>query len=158
MSPPDAPAPGRDAPHPWSGEEHARLRALLDSGTVTLGVLMRRMNSPGSPVYSHGENIIPAAAVLSVSFTAAAVLHHLAGAALLGLGCAWWWWRVRPQIRAAVHARTRAHVLEDPRQMDVQWARGAITLFARMPDGSERLARRRDDWRAYVRSFHPDHR
>lgn len=141
-------------PHPWEGRELEELRRLLDEKKVTLGVLIRKMNTPGTPVYSHSENILPAAAILLTSFAAAVVIHRWLGGALLLAGCAWWWFRVRPTIRDAVMDRTTAHVLADPRNFDAQWARGTITLFARMPDGTERLARKRDDWRGYVRSFH----
>lgn len=141
-------------PHPWEGRELEELRRLLDEKRVTLGVRMRKMNVPGTPVYSHSENILPAAAILLTAFTAAVVAHRWLGAALLAAGCAWWWFRVRPAIRDAVLERTTAHVLADARNLDLLWARGTIRLFARMPDGTERIARRRDDWRGYVRSFH----
>jgi hypothetical protein len=143
-----------EAPHPWEGRELEQLRRLLDEKRVTLGVLIRKMNTPGTPVYSHAENILPAAAILLTSFAAAVVIHRWLGAALLVAGCAWWWFRVRPAIRDAVLERTTAHVLAEERNFDLMWARGTITLFARMPDGTERIARKRDDWRGYVRSFH----
>ena len=38
------------------------LRSLLDSERVKLGVHIRKMNSPGSPVYQSWENIWQAAA------------------------------------------------------------------------------------------------
>jgi len=141
-------------PHPWEGRELEELRRLLDEGQVTLGVLIRKMNTPGTPVYSHVENILPAAAILLASFAAAVAVHRWLGGALLLAGSAWWWFRVRPEIRDAVMERTTAHVLAEERNFDVQWARGTITLFARMPDGTERIARKRDDWRGFVRSFH----
>ena len=143
-------------PHPWEGRELEELRRLLDEKRVTLGVLIRKMNTPGTPVYSHRENILPAAAILLTSFAAAVVIHRWLGGALLLAGCAWWWFRVRPAIRDGVMDRTTAHVLAAPGNFDAQWARGSITLFARMPDGTERIARKRDDWRAYVRSFHEE--
>jgi hypothetical protein len=38
--------------------------------------------------------------------------------------------------------------------MDVLWAKGMLSLYADMPDGTKRVATRRDDWRAFVRSLH----
>lgn len=143
-----------EAPHPWEGRELQALRRLLEEKRVTLGVLIRKLNTPGTPVYSHAENILPAAAILLSSFAAAVVVHRWLGAALLLAGCVWWWFRVRHAIRDAVMDRTTAHVLAEERNFDLMWARGSITLFARMPDGTERIARKRDDWRGYVRSFH----
>ena len=55
--------------------ELERLRALLESGRVKLGVHIRKMNSPGSPVYRSLENVLPAAAILTASFTATLLVH-----------------------------------------------------------------------------------
>ena len=64
--------PTLEAPHPWLGHERERLADLLDSGRVKLGVHIRKVNSPGSPVYRAMENILPAAALLTSSFAATA--------------------------------------------------------------------------------------
>jgi hypothetical protein len=50
--------------------------------------------------------------------------------------------------------RSAAFVLLNDLNFDVMWARGVLSLYAKLPDGTERVATRRDDWRAYVRSFH----
>lgn len=148
----DTPTP--EPPHPWAGEERERLRDLLDSGAVKLGIHIRKMNSPGSPVYRYGENIIPAGIILSTSFAATALVHFYVGAAVLAVGCWWWIAKVMPRVRDGVFHRTAAHVLANDLNFDVMWARGMLSLYAKRPDGTERVATRRDDWRAYVRSFH----
>ncbi|MCA3381003.1 MAG: hypothetical protein ING08_12260, partial [Roseomonas sp.] len=45
--------------------ELERLKAMLDAEQVKLGVSLRRMNSPGSPVYRTWENVWPTATILT---------------------------------------------------------------------------------------------
>lgn len=143
-----------EAPHPWAGHEREHLADLLDSGRVKLGVHIRKMNSPGSPVYRGMENVLPAAAILFSSFAATALIHFYVGAAVLAVGCWWWLAKVLPKIKTDVFERTAALVLKDETQMDVLWAKGVLSLFAELPGGVKRVATRRDDWRAFVRSLH----
>jgi len=140
--------------HPWAGQELERLADLMDAERVKLGVHIRKMNSPGSPVYRYGENIWPAALILTSSFAATALIHFHVGAAVLAAGCAWWLWKVLPRIKEGVFERTAAWALSEPARFDHLWSRGVLSLYAKLPDGSERVATRRDDWRAFVRSFH----
>jgi hypothetical protein len=142
------------AAHPWAGRELEHLRDLLDQERVKLGVHIRRMNSPGSPVYRYGENVIPAAIILATSFAATALVHFYLGAAVLAIGCWWWIAKVMPKVKSDVFERAAAYVLEDPLRFELMWAKGVLSLYAKLPDGVERVATRRDDWRAYVRSFH----
>jgi hypothetical protein len=128
----------------------ARLTALLDAGRVKLGVNIRRMNSPGSPVYHAGENIWPAALILTASFAGTVLLHYAAGFALLLAGCAWWLLRVHPRIKDGVFDRTAALALSGETAFDALWAKGILTLHAHLPDGGEASAGRRDDWRGFV--------
>jgi hypothetical protein len=136
--------------------EFERLRALLEADKVKLGVHIRRMNSPGSPVYRAAENVTPAAIVLVSSFVSTVLVHFYLGAAVLAVGCWWWMARVMPRVRDAVFDRTAALVLSDPAQFDFWWSRGVLSLFARLPNGEERAATRRDDWRAFVRDLPDD--
>ena len=140
--------------HPWAGQERQHLQALMDEERIKLGIHIRKMNSPGSPVYRYGENIIPAGLILTSSFLATALVHFDLGAAVLAAGCVWWLMKVQPKIKQDVFLRTAAHVLLTDLNFDVMWARGILSLYAKLPDGTERVATRRDDWRAYVRSFH----
>lgn len=139
--------------HPWAGQELEQLRGLLDAERLKLGVHIRRMNSPGSPVYRYGENIWPAALILASSFAGTALLHFYVGAVVLAVGCTWWLVKVLPGIKERVFNRTAAWALAEPAHFDHLWARGVLSLYAKLPDGSERVATRRDDWRAFVRSF-----
>jgi hypothetical protein len=141
------------AAHPWEGRELEQLRDLLDAERVKLGVHIRKMNSPGSPVYRYGENIWPAALILTSSFAATALLHFYVGAAVLAVGCWWWITKVHPRIKDDVFNRSAAWALAEPARFDTLWSRGVLSLYAKLPDGSERVATRRDDWRAFVRSF-----
>ncbi|WP_207539919.1 hypothetical protein [Sabulicella rubraurantiaca] len=141
-------------PHPWAGQERERLRDLLDDGTVKLGIHIRKMNSPGSPVYRYAENVVPAALILVSSFLGTALVHFYLGAAILAVGCWWWIAKVMPRVKDGVFNRSAAYVLSSDLNFDVMWARGLLSLYAKLPDGRERVATGRDDWRAYVRSFH----
>ena len=143
-----------EAIHPWAGQERERLADLLDGGRVKLGVHIRKMNSPGSPVYRAMDNIVPAGAILLGSFAATALIHFYVGAAVLAAGCWWWLAKVLPKIKTEVFERTAALVLREEMQLDVYWAKGVLSLYAQLPDGVERVATRRDDWRAFVRSLH----
>ena len=140
--------------HPWAGHEREHLRDLLDREQIQLGIHIRKMNSPGSPVYLYAENVVPAAIILTTSFLATALIHFYVGAVVLAAGCWWWLARVQPQIKRAVFLRSAVYVLERDLNFDVMWARGILSLYAKLPDGTERAATKRDDWRAYVRSFY----
>lgn len=140
--------------HPWAGQERQKLQELMDAEHVKLGVHIRKMNSPGSPVYRTSENVVPAAAILVSSFAATAFIHFYVGAVILAAGCTWWVWKILPQIREAVFLRSSAYVLESDKNFDLMWARGMLSLYAKLPDGSERAATSRDDWRNFVRSFY----
>lgn len=135
--------------------ELERLRGLLDREQVKLGVHIRKMNSPGSPVYRTAENAAPAGAIILASLAATALVHFYLGAVVLAIGCWWWLTRHLPRVKDGVFDRTAALVLSSESQFDFWWSRGVLSLFARLPDGTERAATRRDDWRAWVRSL-PD--
>jgi hypothetical protein len=129
------------------------LRALLQSGRVKLGVHIRKMNSPGSPVYRSLENVLPAGAILAASLGTTLLLHFYVGAAVLAVACWWWLSRWMPKVKDGVFERTSALVLANEASFDFWWARGVLSLYAKLPDGEERAAARRDDWRAWVRAI-----
>lgn len=128
-----------------------RLRRLLDADRVKLGVHIRRMNSPGSPVYRYWENIWPAGLILLASFAATALVHFWLGTVVLAVGCWWWLSQVMPRIKDGVFDRTAAFVLSSETNFDLLWSKGVLSLYAKLPDGREVAATRRDDWRAFVR-------
>jgi hypothetical protein len=130
-----------------------RLKTLLADERVKLGVHIRKMNSPGSPVYRYGENVLPAGAVLVGSFAATVLLHFYLGAAVLALGCWWWLGKVQPKVRDGVYERSAAWALADERNFDALWAKGVLSLYAKLPDGRELAATRRDDWRAFAQAL-----
>jgi hypothetical protein len=127
------------------------LKALLDSQRLKLGVHIRKMNSPGSPVYRYWENIWPVGLILITSFAATAWVHYYLGGVVLLAGCAWWLGKVQPRIKDDVFDRTSAWVLQSERHFDTLWARGVLSLYAELPDGRKFAATRRDDWRSFVR-------
>jgi hypothetical protein len=127
------------------------LKGLLDSQVLRLGVHIRKMNSPGSPVYRAGENIWPVALILGASFAGTAWVHYYLGGVILLAGCAWWLAKVQPRIKDGVFERTSAWVLQSEKHFDALWAKGVLSLYAELPDGRKFAATRRDDWRAFVR-------
>ncbi len=133
--------------------ELERLRELLDRDQVKLGVHIRKMNSPGSPVYRTMENVVPAGAVLVASFGATVLTHFYVGAVVLAIGCWWWLTKQMPKVKDGVFDRTAALVLSNESQFDFWWSRGVLSLYAKLPDGEERAAMRRNDWRAWVRDL-----
>jgi hypothetical protein len=133
--------------------ELEKLRALLGSGGVKLGVHIRRMNSPGSPVYRTMENVLPALALLGASVAATMLVHFYLGALVLAAGAWWWLARVMPRVKEGVFDRTSALVLSSEEAFDFWWSRGVLSLYAKLPGGEERAATRRDDWRAWVRAL-----
>jgi hypothetical protein len=133
--------------------ELERLRGLLDADKVKLGVHIRKMNSPGSPVYRTAENVVPAGLVLASSFVATVLVHFYLGAAVLAAGCWWWLAKQMPKVKDAVFDRTAALVLSEEAQFDFWWSRGVLSLYAKLPDGTDAAATRRDDWRAWVRAL-----
>jgi hypothetical protein len=127
------------------------LRTLLDSQQIKLGVHIRKMNSPGSPVYRTGENVWPAALVLFSSFAGTALVHFYLGGAILLVGCAWWLMRVQPRVKDGVFDRTMLWALQSDAHFDALWAKGVLSLYAELPDGRKLAATHRDDWRSFVR-------
>ncbi len=127
------------------------MKALLDAQVLKLGVHIRRMNSPGSPVYRAGENIWPVSLILGASFAGTALVHYYLGAALLVAGCVWWLGKVQPRIKDGVFDRTSAWALQSDEHFDALWAKGVLSLFAELPDGRKFAATRRDEWRGFVR-------
>jgi hypothetical protein len=136
--------------------ELERLRTLLDADQAKLGVHIRKMNSPGSPVYRTAENVAPAAAILLASFAATALAHYYVGAVVLALGCWWWLGRHLPRVKDAVFDRTAALVLSSEKQFDLWWSQGVLSLYAKLPDGTEAAATKRNDWRTWVRGIPDD--
>lgn len=138
------------------------LKALMDTGHVKLGVHIRRMNAPGSPVYRMWENVWPPALVLGTSVVAlrwgGGLLSALGvdkggswlGLLVLGIGCWWWLAKIMPKVKDGVFERSAAFALQSPRHFDALWAQGILSLYAKMPDGTERAATRRDSWRDFA--------
>jgi hypothetical protein len=141
----EAPPPGTE------GEDLKRFRRLLDSERVKLGVHIRRMNSPGSPVYRQAENVWPAALILVASFGATVLVHFYLGAGVLAVGCWWWLAWVRPRVVDGVFDRTTAFMLTSEAHCDALWSKGVLSLYAKLPDGRELAATARDDWREFLR-------
>ena len=133
--------------------ELERLRELLDADKAKLGVHIRKMNSPGTPVYRSLENVVPPALILVASFGATMLVHFYLGAAILAAGCAWWLLKHLPRVKDGVFDRTAAMVLASEKQFDFWWSQGVLSLYAKLPDGTERSATRRQDWRAWVRDL-----
>jgi hypothetical protein len=127
------------------------LRELLAAERMRLGVHIRRMNSPGSPVYRYGENVWPAALILASSFAGTAWVHFYLGGAILVAGCWWWLTKVQPRVKDGVFDRTTAWSLQSDAHFDGLWAKGVLSLYAELPDGRKLAATRSDDWRGFVR-------
>ena len=144
----DAPAlPGSVSP------ELLRLRELLDAERVKLGVNIRTMNAHGSPVYRVIPNVALPIATLVGSALGTIFVHTYVGFAMLLGGAGYWLWKVHPRIKDEVFDRTAALALSADTAFDVLWARGVLSLYAKLPDGTERAAARRQDWRAFVREM-----
>jgi hypothetical protein len=133
--------------------ELERLKELLDREQVKLGINIRQMNAPGSPVYRTWENITVPAILLGASMLATLYIHSWVGLAVLVLGAAWWILKVLPKVRDAVFDRSAAFALSSEAAFDAMWAKGVLSLYAKMPDGTERAAAKRQDWRAFVRAL-----
>lgn len=127
------------------------MRRLLDAQQLKLGVHIRKMNSPGSPVYRYGENVWPAATILVSSFAGTALVHYYLGGAILVAGCWWWLTKVQPKVKDGVFDRTLLWATQSDEHFDALWAKGVLSLFAELPDGRKLAATRRDDWRSFVR-------
>ncbi|WP_376098078.1 hypothetical protein ACE7GA_07955 [Roseomonas sp. CCTCC AB2023176] len=135
------------------GPELQRLRTLLDAEQVKLGVNIRQMNAPGSPVYRVMPNVAVPIATLLLSALATIWIHTWAGFAVLIAGSGWWLWKIQPRIKDDVFDRSAALALSEDRMFDALWAKGVLSLYAKLPDGTERAAARRHDWRAFVRDL-----
>ncbi len=132
--------------------EFEQLKQLLANG-MKLGIAIRPMNSPGSPVYHTAENVWPPATVLVASLFGTWAVHYYLGFAVLVLGCWYWLTKIQPRISDGVYERTSALVMNDERAFDGLWKKGVLSLIVTRPDGSKQVAARRDDWRAFVRNL-----
>lgn len=138
------------------------LKALLDAGHVKLGIHIRRMNTPGSPVYRSWENVWPPGLVLLASVAAlkwgGGPVEMMgiqqggawAGTIVLGLGCWWWLSKILPKVKDGVFDRSAAFAMQSPARFDALWTQGVLSLYAKMPDGTERAAARQESWREFV--------
>ena len=133
--------------------ELERLRGLLDAERVKLGVNIRQMNAPGSPVYQAWENVTIPCLLLATSFLATLYVSTWVGFGLLAAGTAWWIVKVLPKVREGVFDRSAAFALSSEAAFDAMWVKGVLSLYAKMPDGTERAAAKRQDWRAFVRDL-----
>ncbi len=133
--------------------ELRRLRDLLNEERVKLGVNIRQMNAPGSPVYRVIPNVAVPIATLVLSALATIWVHTYVGFAILLGGAGYWLWKVHPRIKDEVFDRTAALALSADAAFDALWAKGVLSLYAKLPDGTERAAARRQDWRAFVRDL-----
>lgn len=130
-----------------------RMKYLLDADRLKLGVHIRKMNSPGSPVYRYAENLWPAGTILAASFAATSLVHFYLGGVVLAAGCWWWIARVQPKIKDGVFERASGWVLQSESHFDLMWSKGLISLYAELPDGTKRAATRKDDWRGFIRAM-----
>lgn len=128
---------------------------LLDRERIKLGIHIRKMNSPGSPVYRYAENIWPVAIILGVSFAATSLVHFYLGAVLLAAGCFWWITKVQPDIKDGVFDRASAWALQSEKHFDALWSQGVLSLFTELPDGTKLAATRKENWRAFIRDLPP---
>ncbi|MDQ1080881.1 hypothetical protein [Pseudoroseomonas cervicalis] len=131
--------------------EFETLRELIRQDRIQLGVDIRKMNMPGSPAYRPFETLAVPAAILVVSFLGAVLANIHVGAVLLAAGMAFWLIKVQPRVKEAVYARTAELALSREALFDGLWAKGALTLHTWMPDGSPRMANRKNEWRDLVR-------
>ncbi|MBC9179840.1 hypothetical protein [Pseudoroseomonas ludipueritiae] len=131
------------------------LRGMIDRGEVQLGVHIRKMNTPGSPVYRQGENVWPLSLLLVASLLGIWLVHFYVGALILAAGTIYWVMKIQPRVKQGVFERSAALALENEANFDALWAKDALTLYAKLPDGTERAAARKHDWRAFVRGM-PD--
>lgn len=129
------------------------LRGMIDRGEVQLGVHIRKMNTPGSPVYRQGENVWPLSLLLVASLLGIWLVHFYVGALILAVGTIYWVMKIQPRVKAGVFERSAALALENEANFDALWAKDVLTLYAKLPDGTERAAARKHDWRAFVRNM-----
>lgn len=133
--------------------EFELLQDLIRQDKVKLGVHIRKMNTPGSPVYRPLETLYMPVTILVVSFLGARFFNVHIGALLLAAGIAYWLLKVQPKVKAGVFERTAALALSDERLFDGLWAKGALTLYATLPDGTPRAATRKENWRSFAQEM-----
>lgn len=129
------------------------LRQQIERQHIKLGVHIRKMNTPGSPVYRYAENLTWPAGLLLVAIVGMKLVNIHVGMALMMAGMVWWLWKVQPRVKEGVFQRSAALALSDERLFDGLWAKGALTLYVERPDGERHAATRKNDWRAFVRSM-----
>ncbi|MFC3125196.1 hypothetical protein ACFOD4_08995 [Pseudoroseomonas globiformis] len=131
--------------------EFETLREEIAAKRIQLGVHIRKMNTPGSPVYRYSENIVWPFALVAVAIGGMMLVNIHVGMALMMAGIVWWLWKEHPKTKEAVFQRSAVLALSDVRIFDGLWAKGALTLYVETPGGQRLAATRRDDWRGFVR-------
>ncbi|ONG53193.1 hypothetical protein BKE38_12980 [Pseudoroseomonas deserti] len=134
-------------------EEFETLKELVRQDRIKLGVHIRKMNTPGSPVYRPVETLWMPVLILVISFLGARIVNIHIGALLLVAGIAYWLWKVQPKVKDGVFARTTELAFSDERLFDGLWAKGALTLYATLPDGTPKAATRKHSWRDFAREI-----
>ncbi|MCI0756716.1 hypothetical protein [Teichococcus vastitatis] len=131
--------------------EFQLLQQQIDTKRIQLGIHIRKMNTPGSPVYRYSENIPWPFALITVAIGGMLLVNIHVGMALMSAGIVWWLWKVQPRVKDKVFHRSAALALSDERLFDGLWAKGALTLYVERPNGERHAATRKHDWRAFVR-------
>lgn len=133
--------------------EFEDMKRLMEAGRLKLGVAVRQMNQAGSPVWDPWQTLGAPALVLGGSLLATVAVHYYLGFAVIILGCWWWLAKIQPKVSEQIHERTTALVLGDIRAFDLYWAKGVLSLVHTATDGSQQVAWRKDDWRAFIRGL-----
>lgn len=123
------------------------LQAQVEAGTVQIGVNIRLMNSPGSPVFRRHETAIPIIGGLAASLAATSMVNWVVGAVVIGAFGALWFSKLYPKVRGDVFDRTVALAFRSSRDFQALWQKGALQLVV---SDAEQCASPRDDWIAFV--------
>lgn len=129
----------------WYGER---------DGRIDLGVDLKRLNKPNSPVFSHVDHLLPWAALICLAIAGwrlgGWVGAFAAAASMLVLILTTINWAVMDRLRK----RTVAHAMSGRSGFDELWALGGLSIRIKGEATSE-VKGPDGDWRAFARSRLP---
>ncbi len=135
---------------PTDTQLHDRIREAEAARRVEIGVELRRLNRPDSPVFGRWDNAVPAFVLIAAVVAAFVFGGWLVALATAASGLVLMLTTVNLAVMSLLRWRALDMALSGPEGWERLWAIGGLTL--RLPRRPDTECKGPDgDWRAFVR-------